>query len=104
MDKGSAILNYIAEVMSNPSNINSYFCNGDIDSPEKAKEYKEKYGVDGIMIGRAAIGNPWIFNQIKTFLDTGEKMEKPSLKREDKYSKKTPKLFNRMERREIRTS
>ena len=44
------------------------------------KEYKEKYGVDGIMIGRAAIGNPWIFNQIKTYLDTGKKMEKPSLK------------------------
>ena len=50
------------------------FGNGDIDSPEKALEYKNRYGVDGIMIGRAAIGYPWIFNEIKHYLRYGEKL------------------------------
>ena len=80
MYKGTANWNYIAEVKNNPRISIPIFGNGDIDSPEKAKEYKEKYNVDGIMIGRAAIGNPWIFNQIKTYLNTGEIMEKPSIK------------------------
>lgn len=60
------------------------FGNGDIDSPEKALEYKNKYNVDGIMIGRAAIGYPWIFNEVKHFLDTGEKLAAPTL--EDRVS------------------
>ena len=55
------------------------FGNGDIDSPEKALEYKNKYGIDGIMIGRAAIGYPWIFNEIKYFLKTGEHLASPSI-------------------------
>jgi tRNA-dihydrouridine synthase len=55
------------------------FGNGDIDSPHKALEYKNKYGVDGIMIGRAAIGYPWIFNEIKEYLKTGIIPEAPNL-------------------------
>ena len=55
------------------------FGNGDIDSPEKAVEYKNKYGVDGIMIGRASIGYPWIFNEIKHYVSTGTKMQPPTI-------------------------
>ena len=79
MYKGTANWNYIADVKNNPRISIPIFGNGDIDSPLKAKEYKEKYGVDGIMIGRAAIGNPWIFNQIKKYLNEDEAIEKPSI-------------------------
>ncbi len=67
MYKGSADWSYIAQVKNNPRIHIPIFGNGDVDSPEKAKEFKDKYGVDGIMIGRAAIGNPWVFNQIKSY-------------------------------------
>ena len=56
------------------------FGNGDIDSPEKAVEYKNRYGVDGIMIGRAAIGYPWIFNEIKHYVKTGEHLPAPTMR------------------------
>ena len=56
------------------------FGNGDIDSPEKVLEVKNKYGVDGVMIGRASIGYPWIFNEIKHFMKTGHHLPKPSIK------------------------
>ncbi len=68
MYKGTADWTLIGEVKNNPRMHIPIFGNGDIDSPEKALEYKNRYGVDGIMIGRAAIGFPWIFNQIKSFL------------------------------------
>lgn len=55
------------------------FGNGDIDSPQKAKLYKERYGVDGIMIGRASIGYPWIFREIKHYLATGEILPAPTI-------------------------
>ena len=55
------------------------FGNGDIDSPEKALEYKNKYGLDGMMIGRAAIGYPWIFDEIKHYFKTGELLPPPSM-------------------------
>ena len=55
------------------------FGNGDIDSPEKALSYKNRYGVDGIMIGRAAIGYPWIFNEIKHFMQTGAHAAPPGI-------------------------
>ena len=84
MYKGEADWTMIAEVKNDPDIHIPIFGNGDIDSPEKALEYKEKYGVDGIMIGRAAIGYPWIFNEIKHYLATGEKLEGPSL--EDRVS------------------
>lgn len=69
--KGHADWSLIAKVKNNPRIQIPIFGNGDIDSPEKALEYKNRFGVDGIMIGRAAIGNPWIFNQIKQFMQSG---------------------------------
>jgi nifR3 family TIM-barrel protein len=77
--KGVADWEPIARVKANPRIQIPIFGNGDIDSPEKAKLYKERYGVDGIMIGRAAIGYPWIFNEIKHFLQTGERLPAPTL-------------------------
>lgn len=77
--KGFANWNPIAAVKSNPRITIPIFGNGDIDSPEKAIEYKDRYGVDGIMIGRAAIGYPWIFNEIKHFIQTGEHLPPPTI-------------------------
>ena len=54
--------------------------NGDIDSPEKAKIMKNEFGLDGAMIGRSSIGNPWIFNEIKHYLLSGNHLDKPSMK------------------------
>ena len=79
MYKGSANWNYIAEVKNNPRIKIPIFGNGDVDSPEKALEYKNKYGIDGIMVGRAAIGYPWIFNEIKHFFKTRDHLPKPSI-------------------------
>jgi nifR3 family TIM-barrel protein len=79
MYKGSADWTLIAKVKENPRIKIPIFGNGDIDSPEKALEYKNKYGVDGIMIGRASIGYPWIFNEIKHYFKTGEKLAPPTL-------------------------
>jgi len=79
MYKGEADWSYIAEV-KNSANIHiPIFGNGDIDSPQKALEYKNKYGVDGIMIGRAAIGYPWIFKEIKHYFKTGELLPPPDI-------------------------
>jgi nifR3 family TIM-barrel protein len=79
MYKGSADWTMIAEVKNNPRIQIPIFGNGDVDSPEKALEMKNKYGVDGIMIGRAAIGNPWFFNEVKHFFETGEKLAPPTI-------------------------
>ena len=79
MYKGEADWTLIGEVKNNPRMNIPVFGNGDIDSPEKANEYRNKYGVDGVMIGRAAIGYPWIFNEIKHFLKTGEHKAEPSI-------------------------
>ncbi len=79
MYKGEADWTEIAQVKANPNIEIPIFGNGDIDSPEKAVEYKNRYGVDGIMIGRAAIGNPWIFNQIKHYVETGQHLPEPTL-------------------------
>lgn len=70
--KGNADWALIAEVKNNPRVHIPIFGNGDIDSPQKALDYKQRYGVDGIMIGRAAIGYPFIFREIKHYLQTGE--------------------------------
>ncbi len=78
MYKGEADWSLIAEV-KNKARI-PIFGNGDIDSPQKALEYKDKYGVDGIMIGRAAIGYPWIFREVKHYLATGEILPSPTLR------------------------
>lgn len=79
MYKGEANWDFISEVKNHPDIHIPIFGNGDVDSPEKALEYKNKYDVDGIMIGRAAIGNPWIFNEIKHFMATGEHLPKPTI-------------------------
>lgn len=79
MYKGVADWKPIAEVKNHPDIHIPIFGNGDIDSPEKALEYKNTYGVDGIMIGRASIGYPWIFNEIKYFLKTGKNLHPPSM-------------------------
>lgn len=77
--KGNADWTEIARVKNNPRIHIPIFGNGDIDSAEKAVEYKTRYGVDGIMIGRAAIGYPWIFNEIKHFIKTGQHLPAPTL-------------------------
>ncbi len=77
MYKGEADWSLIAETKNNPRLHIPVFGNGDIDTPKKAVEYKNRYGVDGIMIGRATIGNPWFFDEIKHFIKTGE--EKPKI-------------------------
>jgi nifR3 family TIM-barrel protein len=79
MYKGHSDWSHIARVKNNPRITMPIFGNGDIDSPEKALEYKNRYGMDGIMIGRAAIGYPWIFNEIKHFMKTGEHLPKPTI-------------------------
>lgn len=79
MYKGNADWTLIRKIKENPRIQIPIFGNGDVDSPEKALQMKNEYGVDGIMIGRASIGNPWIFNQIKSFLKTGLHLEKPDL-------------------------
>ncbi len=79
MYKGEADWSLIADVKNNSRMKIPVFGNGDIDSPEKALAYKNKYGVDGVMIGRASIGYPWIFNEIKHFVKTGEHLAKPSV-------------------------
>ena len=79
MYKGHADWSIIARIKNNPRITMPIFGNGDIDSPEKALQYKNEYGIDGIMIGRAAIGYPWIFNEIKHYLKTGEHLPKPTV-------------------------
>ena len=77
--KGEADWTLIGKVKNNPRISIPIFGNGDIDSPQKALEYKNRYGVDGIMIGRAAIGYPWIFREIKHFIQTQTILPPPTL-------------------------
>lgn len=77
---GKADWTLIAKVKENPRMRIPVFGNGDIDSAAKAIEMKTRFGVDGILIGRAAVGNPWIFREVKTFLETGKILPSPSLK------------------------
>ena len=79
MYKGVADWTKIAEVKNHPDIHIPIFGNGDIDSPQKALEYKNEYGVDGIMIGRASIGYPWIFKEIKHYMATGETLPPPTM-------------------------
>ncbi len=87
MYKGEADWSYIREVKEMPEIHIPIFGNGDIDSPEKALEYKNKYGIDGIMIGRASIGYPWIFDEIKHYMATGEKLIEPNLEERVRVTK-----------------
>ncbi len=88
MYKGTANWDFIREVKAHPDIEIPIFGNGDVSSPEVAQEFKQKYGVDGIMIGRASIGYPWIFNEIKHFLKTGELLDPPDLEERVKVAKK----------------
>lgn len=88
MYKGSADWDPIAEVKNHPDIHIPIFGNGDIDSPQKAVEYKNKYGVDGVMIGRAAIGYPWIFKEVKHYIKTGEMLPPPDVAERVRVCKK----------------
>lgn len=79
MYKGEADWAPIAEVKNNPRIHIPIFGNGDVTTPEKAKEMRDRYGLDGAMIGRASIGNPWFFRQVKHYLETGEQLPAPSI-------------------------
>ncbi len=78
--KGTADWTLIGEVKNNPRMRIPVIGNGDIDGPLKAKEMFNRYGVDGIMIGRATVGRPWIFRDIRHYLDAGELLPEPSIK------------------------
>jgi|TARA_B110000483_G_scaffold57785_1_gene72301 nifR3 family TIM-barrel protein len=79
MYKGEADWSLIGDVKNNPRMHIPVFGNGDIDSGEKVLKVRDRYGVDGVMIGRAAIGYPWVFNEIKHYMKTGSHMSPPSL-------------------------
>lgn len=80
MYKGEADWKPIAEVKNNPRMHIPVFGNGDVDSPEQAQRMRDDYGLDGAMIGRASIGNPWFFKQIKHFFETGNHLSEPTIK------------------------
>jgi tRNA-dihydrouridine synthase B len=88
MYKGSADWSLIAKVKENTRMHIPIFGNGDIDSAQKVVDYKNTYGVDGVMIGRAAIGYPWIFNEIKHYLKTGERSLPPDVAERVRVTKK----------------
>ena len=79
MYKGFADWRLISDVKNNPRMKIPVFGNGDVNSPEKAVEMRDKFGLDGAMIGRASIGNPWFFNQVKHFFKTGEHLPQPTI-------------------------
>ena len=79
MYKGEADWTLIGKVKENPRMHIPVIGNGDINSPQKAKEYFDRYGVDGIMIGRATYGHPWIFKEIRHYLETGELLPQMSV-------------------------
>ncbi|MES2836305.1 MAG: tRNA dihydrouridine synthase DusB [Bacteroidota bacterium] len=88
MYKGEADWTLIREVKNNPRIQIPIFGNGDVDSPEKALIMKNTFGVDGIMIGRASIGYPWIFNEVKHFFETGTHLAKPTIEQRVEVCKK----------------
>ena len=79
MYKGSADWKPIAAVKNNPRMHIPVFGNGDVDSPEAAVRMRDDFGLDGAMIGRASIGNPWFFNQVKHYFNTGKHLPSPSM-------------------------
>ncbi len=88
MYKGDADWSYISQVKNNQRMHIPVFGNGDVNTPERAIEMKDKYGLDGAMIGRASIGNPWFFNQVKHFIKTGTHITLPSLSDRVKTAKR----------------
>ena len=88
MYKGDADWTQIAAIKNNPRMHIPVFGNGDVNSPEKAKEMRDDYGLDGAMIGRASIGNPWFFDQVKFYLSTGNKKEEPGISDKARMAKR----------------
>ena len=88
MYKGDADWTQIAAIKNNPRMYIPVFGNGDVNSPEKAKEMRDDYGLDGAMIGRASIGNPWFFDQVKHYLSTGNKKEEPGISDKARMAKR----------------
>jgi len=88
MYKGEANWAPIAEVKNNSRMHIPVFGNGDVNTPEKAKEMRDDYGLDGCMIGRASIGNPWFFNQVKHYLKTGNHLAPPTMEERVKAAKR----------------
>ena len=88
MYKGDADWSYISQVKNNQRMYIPVFGNGDVNTPERAIEMKDKYGLDGAMIGRASIGNPWFFNQVKHYMKTGTHTTLPSLSDRVKTAKR----------------
>ena len=79
MYKGDADWTQIAAVKNNSRMHIPVFGNGDVNTPEQALKMRDEFGIDGAMIGRASIGNPWFFNEVKYFLETGKKLDPPSI-------------------------
>lgn len=88
MYKGEADWTPIAKVKNNPRMHIPIFGNGDVDTPEKALLMRDKFGLDGAMIGRASIGNPWFFNQVKHFFKTGEHLQEPTIEEKVQMAKR----------------
>ena len=88
MYKGFADWTKIAEIKNNPRMHIPVFGNGDVNTPEKAKEMRDEFGLDGAMIGRASIGNPWFFDQVKHYLSTGNKKEEPGISDKARMAKR----------------
>lgn len=86
--RGMADWTLIGEVKNNPRIKIPVIGNGDVDSPEKAAEMFNRYGVDGIMIGRAAVGRPWIFRDIRHYLNTGELLPEPNVRQKTEWARK----------------
>jgi len=79
MYKGNADWNPIAQVKNNPRMHIPVFGNGDVNTPERAVEMRDEYGLDGAMIGRASIGYPWFFREVKHFFETGKHLTPPTM-------------------------
>jgi len=88
MYKGDADWTQIAAIKNNPRMHIPVFGNGDVNTPEKAKEMRDNFGLDGAMIGRASIGNPWFFDQVKHYLNTGNKKEEPGISDKARMAKR----------------
>ena len=88
MYKGDADWTQIAAIKNNQRMHIPVFGNGDVNSPEKAKEMRDDFGLDGAMIGRASIGNPWFFDQVKHYLSTGNKKEEPGISDKARMAKR----------------
>ena len=88
MYKGDADWTKISEIKNNARMHIPVFGNGDVNSPEKAKLMRDEFGLDGAMIGRASIGNPWFFDQVKCFLKTGSHKPEPGIAEKAKMAKR----------------